>query len=227
MLQTAAPSAKSNTGRSTERRHVGRVKRVTCLEADVVEQCRALVRDRNRAEETSLANPLGDAFMLNSLDRWRRELWIPTYHQFFVLLHIPQLPDDIPVIIVDFDFVPSATNLVSQWRPRPGPYRIIPLRESPPGMMSDEILSAIEKTRSAYLADPSPALPPRPQLGASQGGSHEPELCHLSSSGTGFIRDTILHGSPLQGSQLADSVVHLCPLVSGPSFTPLPTRKAL
>ncbi|KAL8291445.1 hypothetical protein RQP46_002423 [Phenoliferia psychrophenolica] len=80
-------------------------------------QC-LLVRARlNRAEETSLAAPLGDAFIFSSITRWRDEIWIPYGREFLQYIHIPDYGSDTPIITIELQHQPNATELHSQWRP--------------------------------------------------------------------------------------------------------------
>ncbi|KAL8291412.1 hypothetical protein RQP46_002390 [Phenoliferia psychrophenolica] len=94
--------------------------------------CRLAIEDRNRAEVTSLAAPLGDALVHDSFERWRLEIWNETRELFFGFFHIPEFHNDVPLVIIDFDFVRDATVLRLQWRPRPGPCTIIPFEELSP-----------------------------------------------------------------------------------------------
>ncbi|KAL8291449.1 hypothetical protein RQP46_002427 [Phenoliferia psychrophenolica] len=79
--------------------------------------CQLEIARRNRAEEFSLAAPLGEAFILDSADRWREEIWLPYGGFFFKFIHIPDYVNDLPVVLLDLEHQPNETEVHLQWRP--------------------------------------------------------------------------------------------------------------
>ncbi|KAL8291446.1 hypothetical protein RQP46_002424 [Phenoliferia psychrophenolica] len=79
--------------------------------------CTAEIAHRNRAEERALATPTGDAMKLQSMTRWRDEIWMPFGGSFLDFLYIPDYGTDIPVITIDLQHQPNETELHLQWRP--------------------------------------------------------------------------------------------------------------
>ena len=52
---------------------------------------------------TTLDRPLGGAFILESIMRWRNDIWKPTQGQLLPFIEITDFKDDFPVIFIDFD----------------------------------------------------------------------------------------------------------------------------
>ncbi|KAL8291422.1 hypothetical protein RQP46_002400 [Phenoliferia psychrophenolica] len=96
----------------------------------------------SRAEETSLAKPLGEAFFLDSTSRWRDEVWLSAYERILnSFLFTPSKEPDLAVVSLEFSYDPSAATLVSQWRPRAHHHTltISPLSSIEPRIVPKEI----------------------------------------------------------------------------------------
>ncbi|KAL8291424.1 hypothetical protein RQP46_002402 [Phenoliferia psychrophenolica] len=93
----------------------------------------------NRAEETSLAQPLGSAFFLDSTSRWRDEIWVAAFEGLLnSYLFTPKYLNDLALVSITLEYQPDAPDLLSQWRPRP--LEIAPLGSIDSKVVPKEIL---------------------------------------------------------------------------------------
>ncbi|KAL8291423.1 hypothetical protein RQP46_002401 [Phenoliferia psychrophenolica] len=110
--------------------------------ADHKLSCTSHARKRNRAEETSLAQPLGSAFFLDSTSRWRDEIWVAAFEGLLnSYLFTPKYLNDLALVTITLEYQPDAPDLLSQWRPRP--LEIAPLSSIDVRTIPTEILDKL------------------------------------------------------------------------------------
>ena len=77
-----------------------------------ITQCREIHDQQARAEETSLIDPLGVTFLIESTERWRDTILKGTVNYFLGYAHLPEMPPGrLLVAVVDHTFDPDATDL--------------------------------------------------------------------------------------------------------------------